>query len=241
MWRSSSNRPAAVARYALVALSPFILVACAGGEPSPAVPPPTTAPAGSASGTVLVSSSSPSDSGAPADPAPAVANVPPPSAAALAAVLTVDAAQVAAIAKAAATAATPKMQTVTAEKDSAKGLVAVAAKMAPGMKPEGSIATGTLKEGDHLAWTLSLTPGKCYSIVGYSPAGEIADLDLHLLPPPFYASITGEDETDDNTPVVGGGPNPMCPVVASPLPYKLDITSQKGSGHASVQLFSRAK
>ena len=137
MWRSSLNHPAAVARYALAALSPFVLVACAGGEPSPAVPPPTTAPAGSASGSVLVSSSSPSDSGAPADAAPAVANVPPPSAAALAAVLTVDAAQVAAIAKAAAAAAAPKMQTATAEKDSAKGLAGVAAKMAPGMKPEG--------------------------------------------------------------------------------------------------------
>jgi hypothetical protein len=123
----------------------------------------------------------------------------------------------------------------------AKGLAGVAAKMAPGMKPEGSIATGTLKEGDHLDWPLSLAPGKCYAIVGYSPSGEIGDLDLRLLVPPFYASITGEDETDDNTPVVGGGPNPMCPVVASPLPYKLDITSQKGAGHAAVQLFSKTK
>jgi hypothetical protein len=238
------SSPRSAFALALIALSPFValspLVACGGNEPAPAVPPPTTAPSGSASGVVLVSNSNPSDTGAPADSASA-ATAPAPSPSALAAILTVDAAQVAAIAAAASTAAAPKMQTASAAKDMAKALTGVAAKMAPGMKPDGSIATGTLKEGDHLAWTLSLAPGKCYAIVGYSPSGEIADLDLRLLAPPFYASITGEDETDDNTPVVGGGPNPMCPVVASPLPYKLDITSQKGSGHAAVQLFAKTK
>jgi hypothetical protein len=98
-----------------------------------------------------------------------------------------------------------------------------------------------LKEGEHVVWPVKLAPGKCYAVVGWSPTGEVADLDLHLLAPPFFASITGEDETDDNMPVVGGGPNPMCPTVASPMPYKLDITSQKGTGHAAVQLFSKAK
>jgi hypothetical protein len=98
------------------------------------------------------------------------------------------------------------MQPASAAKDLAKGIAGVAAKMAPGMTPEGAIATSTLKEGGHVAWSLSMPPGKCYAVVGYSPSGEIADLDLHLLAPPFYASITGEDESDDNTPVVGGAP-----------------------------------
>jgi hypothetical protein len=109
------------------------------------------------------------------------------------------------------------------------------------MKPEGLVATGVLKEGDHYVWPLSLPPGKCYAIVGWSPTGEVQDLDLHLLAPPFFSSITGEDVTDDNMPVVGGGPNPMCPVTASPMPYKLDITAQKGGGHAAVQVYSKTK
>ncbi len=226
---------------AILALSPLVALACGGSEPPPAVPPPTTAPSASASSAVLVSSSNPSDSGAPAATSSA-ATPPPPSPSALAAILTVDAAQVAAIAAAAASAAAPKMQPASAAKDLAKGLAGAAAKMAaPGMKPEGTIATGTLKEGEHLAWPLSLAPGKCYAIVGYSPSGEIADLDLRLLEPPFYASISGEDESDDNTPVIGGGPNPMCPVAASPLPYKVDITSQKGTGHVGVQVFAKSK
>jgi hypothetical protein len=107
------------------------------------------------------------------------------------------------------------------------------------MKADGTVASGSLKEGDHLAWSVTLAPGKCYAIVGYSPSGEIQDLDLHLLSPPFYSVLTGEDTTDDNAPVVGAAPNPMCPVVSVQMPYKVDITAQKGAGHAAVQLFSK--
>jgi hypothetical protein len=107
------------------------------------------------------------------------------------------------------------------------------------MKPDGAMATGVLKEGEHLEWSLKMPPGKCYAVVGFSPTGEIKDLDLHLLSPPFFSSIAGEDVSDDNAPVVGGGPNPMCPVAAVDLPYKVDIMAQKGAGHAAVQLFSK--
>ena len=108
------------------------------------------------------------------------------------------------------------------------------------MKPDGAMATGTLKEKGHLEWSLSMAPGKCYAIVGFSPTGEIKDLDLHLLSPPFFSMLAGEDTTDDNAPVIGSAPNPMCPVVAVALPYKVDIAAQKGAGHAAVQLFSKS-
>jgi len=113
--------------------------------------------------------------------------------------------------------------------------------MAPGMSPEGAIASDQLKEGGHLAWTVTMKPGKCYAIVGYSPKGEIADLDLHLLAPPLYMMLSGEDETDDNTPVVGKTPNPMCPMLDVGMPYKVDLHAQKGAGKAAVQLFSKNK
>jgi hypothetical protein len=167
----------------------------------------------------------------------------PPAASpsALAAIVTTDPSQLTAIADAAAKAAPAKAHHPGEEKDLEKGLVAVAAAAAPGMKPDGEIASGALKEGEHLTWSVTMAPGKCYAVVGYSPTGEVQDLDLHLLAPPFFSMLAGEDVSDDNAPVVGSGPNPMCPVAAVKLPYKLDIAAQKGAGRAAVQLFSKAK
>jgi len=221
---------------ALVALAPFgAAVACGGSEPAPVVSPPTTSSSTPAT-SVQVTNSTPADSAGAAAPAP----LPAASAAALAAILTTDPAQVAAITSAASGASQAKTGPAGSAGELAKGLDAVALKGAPGMKPEGAVATGTLKEGDHIEWSVTLAPGKCYAIVGYSPSGEIQDLDLHVLSPPFFSIMAGEDTTDDNAPVVGSAPNPMCPVVAVKLPYKVDITSQKGAGRAAVQLFSKA-
>jgi hypothetical protein len=185
----------------------------------------------------MVTTSSPSS--APLNAAPPPAPLPAASASALAAVLTTDPAQLAAIAAAAASASPAKTQPSSAAADLAKGLSTIAIKAAPGMKADGVLATGTLKEGDHLGWSVTLAPGKCYAIIGYSPTGEIQDLDLHVLSPPFFTMLAGEDTTDDNAPVVGSAPNPMCPVVPVQMPYKIDITAQKGAGHAAVQLFSK--
>jgi hypothetical protein len=224
--------------FALLALAPFGAVfACGGQETPPAVSPPTTA-SGAPSSSVMVTNSTPSAppvvSAAP-DPAP----LPSASAAALAKILTTDPSQLAAIAAAAASASPAKTEPAASVSELAKGLVAVALKAAPGMKPEGAIATGKLKEGDHMEWSVTLAPGKCYAIVGYSPSSEIQDLDLHLLSPPFFTLLAGEDTSDDNAPVVGSTPNPMCPVEAVKLPYKVDVASQKGAGRAAVQLFSK--
>ncbi|MGO8999404.1 MAG: hypothetical protein ACLQVI_39265 [Polyangiaceae bacterium] len=225
----------------LVALAPFgVVLACGGSEPPPAVSPPTTS-SGAPSGSVAVTNSTPSTASASASAsAPAPAPLPAASVAALAAILTTDPAELAAIASAAASASPAKTQPASAAGDLAKGLTAIAIKAAPGMKPDGAVATGVLKEGGHLGWSVTLAPGKCYAIIGYSPTGQIQDLDLHVLSPPFFTMLAGEDTTDDNAPVVGSAPNPMCPVVSVQMPYKVDITAQKGAGHAAVQLFSKA-
>jgi hypothetical protein len=197
---------------ALVAATPFALVyACGGSEPAATTP---------------------------ANPPPSATPAASGSAPTLASIVTTDNSQVAAIASAAASAPAPG---ATASKDLEAGLAAVAAKAAPGMAPEGAIASDSLKEGGHLAWTVTMKPGRCYAIVGYSPKGEIVDLDLHLLAPPLYMMLSGEDETDDNTPVVGKAPNPMCPILDVGMPYKVDLHAQKGAGKAAVQLFSKAK
>jgi hypothetical protein len=119
------------------------------------------------------------------------------------------------------------------------GLSDLATKAAPGMQPDGPRGRGKLAEKGHLVMSVSLDPGKCYAVLGFSPSGAIVDLDLHLLAPPFYNVLSGQDETDDNTPVIGRNPNPMCPVAKAGIPYKVDIFADKGAGDVVVQVFSK--
>jgi hypothetical protein len=121
------------------------------------------------------------------------------------------------------------------------GIKLVAAKVAAGMSPEGQMAKGQLQEGGHLEFMVPMQAGKCYALIGFSAPGQIADVDLNLLAPPFYTILAGQDTTHDNTPVVGRAPNPMCPVVPVPLNYKVDIVARKGGGQVAVQLYSKNK
>ena len=121
------------------------------------------------------------------------------------------------------------------------GIKAAATRYAPNMQPEGQMAKDTLQEGAHKEMLVTLTGGKCYTVIGFSPAGQIRNLDLRLLSPPFYNVQAGQDDTSDGTPVIGKGGNPTCPVTPFPLQYKLDIHAQKGAGPFGVQVFSRAK
>jgi hypothetical protein len=116
-----------------------------------------------------------------------------------------------------------------------KGIRDAARKLPAGMKPDGPLATGSLKEKGQLQTEITLAPGKCYSIIGYSK--KVKDLDLYLFLPPGL--LSGQDLTDDNTPIIGGPPQPMCPVSPTAVTYKLDIVADSGRGDVAVQLFSK--
>ena len=96
-------------------------------------------------------------------------------------------------------------------------------------------------EGQHAVMMVTLQAGKCYSILGFSPLGGVKDLDLNLLAPPLYMTLAGQDLTHNNMPSIGGSPNAMCPVIAFPLQYKLDVFARSGSGQVAVQLYSKSK
>ncbi|HEY2516645.1 MAG TPA: hypothetical protein VGI39_37500, partial [Polyangiaceae bacterium] len=106
---------------------------------------------------------------------------------------------------------------------------------------QGQIAKGTLQEGGHLEFMVTMQPGNCYTIIGFSPLGQVKNVDLHLLAPPFYNMLAGQDVSDNNTPTIGSTPNAMCPVIPLPLQYKVDITARTGSGNVGVQVYSKAK
>jgi hypothetical protein len=121
------------------------------------------------------------------------------------------------------------------------GLQAFALKAAPGMQQEQGVMEQNLQQGQHAVVMYTLQAGKCYSIVGFSAPGAVQDVDLNLLAPPLYMTLAGQDLTHNNTPTIGGGSQPMCPVIAFPLQYKLDVYARQGSGVVAVALYSKSK
>jgi len=121
------------------------------------------------------------------------------------------------------------------------GLQAFALKAAPGMQQEQGVMEQNLQQGQHAVVMYTLQAGKCYTVVGFSAPGAVQDVDLNLLAPPLYMTLAGQDLTHNNTPTIGGGSQPMCPVIAFPLQYKLDVYARQGTGTVAVALYSKSK
>jgi hypothetical protein len=119
------------------------------------------------------------------------------------------------------------------------GLRAAAAQYAPGMTPDGQIAKGTLSEGGHIGFVVNMDPSRCYAIVAYG-AG-LADLDVSLLAPPFYAVLAGQDGMAGPAAVIGAAPRAMCPVIPVAVPYKIDLYAKRGGGQVAAQLYSKPR
>jgi hypothetical protein len=124
------------------------------------------------------------------------------------------------------------------------GLKAQALRFAPNMSPEGQEMKQQLTEGQHAEVMVPMQAGKCYAIIAFGAPGAVKDLDLNLLSPlsiPPYSALAGQDTTHDNVPKIGGSPNFMCPVIALPLQYKLDVFARVGGGMVAVQVYSKNK
>jgi hypothetical protein len=210
-------------------------IACGGGESKPAAAP--AAPTETAATLDTKSAPAPTDTAAPSSSAAAPAASTDAAPTPLGQVLLTDSGQIQKIWESANTAPAASLKQNGAGTGDviAKGIRDAAMKLPPGMKPDGPLATGALKEKQHLQTEITLQPGKCYSIVGFSK--KVKDLDLYLFVPPGI--LSGQDLTDDNKPVIGGPPQPMCPVGASPITYKLDIVADSGAGDVGVQLYSK--
>jgi len=216
----------------LAAAGSLPALACGGGQkPADTAAAPSdssamVAPALDSAASTASASPADSSSAAPVDTSP------------LAQVLTTDSGQVGKIFDAASSAPAATLKpTATAADPLAKGIKDASKKLPAGMQPDGPMATGNLKEKGNLQTDITLQPGKCYSIVGFSKT--VKDLDLYLLLPPGV--LSGQDLTDDNKPIIGGAPQPMCPVAATAVTYKLDIVADSGGGDVAAQLFSKAK
>jgi hypothetical protein len=121
------------------------------------------------------------------------------------------------------------------------GLKAASVRYAPLMLPEGAAYKDSLAAGGHKAFDVTLAGNKCYTIIAYSPPGNVANVDLHLLVPPFYNMDAGHDDSNDSTAVIGKAPAPICPFTLIPIPYRVDVSAKAGQGQVVVQVYSKNK
>jgi hypothetical protein len=210
-------------------------LACGGGQKPADAPPAQSADTSSLDGTQASSTSA--SSAAPAASSSTAAD--DQSTGPLAQILTTDTGQIAKVYDAAnaGTPATMKPNGAAGADPLAAGIRDAGKKLVAGMQADGPLATGTLKEKQTLQTDITLSPGKCYSIVGFSK--KVKDLDLYLLLPPGI--LSGQDLSDDNKPIIGGPPQPMCPTSTTAVSYKLAIVADSGGGDVAVQLFSKGK
>ena len=131
--------------------------------------------------------------------------------------------------------------TVAAGDPTDLAMKALAAKNAPGMQPEGAASKDSLTADGHKGQLITMQGGKCYTIVAFSPPGQITNLDLHLLLPPFYNMEAGHDSEADNTASIGKGTAAVCPALQFPVQYKLDVHAKAGQGAFAVQVYSKNK
>lgn len=117
-----------------------------------------------------------------------------------------------------------------------------AVKAAPKMEKEGQPGRATLKEGEHFSMMITLSPNRCYTIIGSSLPGSVEKLDVKLYGPPLFNVEAGKSgATDKNLPVVGRGTTALCPLLPIAVPYKVDVVATKGAGRIGVHVFARNK
>jgi len=119
------------------------------------------------------------------------------------------------------------------------GIKSMAQQQAPGMKAEGAVIKTTLAPGAHGEGTVTLRPGKCYTIIGFGNLG-VQQLAIRLVPPaplppqPLFEGVT-------NGPTATIGAKEQCIRSPSPVatPLKVDIEMKQGQGQVGVQAYSK--
>jgi len=115
-------------------------------------------------------------------------------------------------------------------------------KVAPKMTLEGQPLKATLAQGGRANMVVTMAPGKCYTFVAFSPPGNVTQLELKLMTPPFYNVEAAKSAAGDkNMPVIGKGTASQCPISPIAVPYRIDAIATQGAGRVGVYVFSRSK
>lgn len=145
--------------------------------------------------------------------------------------------------------ATATCSNPTAPLDAAAAQVATALigplaaqKAMPGAKPLGPALAGNFQTGQCLETTITVSPGKCYSVVGVG-LPTLQNLDLALVPaiaiPGVPPAVAAADKSVGSTAVLGEAPS--CFKWALPVSgtMKLVMTASAGQGVAAAQVYEK--
>lgn len=115
-------------------------------------------------------------------------------------------------------------------------------KAIPGAKPLGSPIAAQFQQGQCIETTVSMSPGKCYSVVASGLPG-VQDVNLALvatsLVPGLPEAVAASDNTVGPTSVLAENPN--CFKWALPVAgtMKLIVSVASGQGLAAAQVFEK--
>jgi hypothetical protein len=119
------------------------------------------------------------------------------------------------------------------------GLKSLGAQQAPGMKPDGKATKLTLAPGAHGEASVTLKPGKCYTIVGFGNLG-VQTLAIRLVyPPPMPAQPLFEGVSNGPTATIGAKEQCVRSPLPAATPLKIDIEMKAGQGQVGVQTYSK--
>jgi hypothetical protein len=137
----------------------------------------------------------------------------------------------------------PSVFDTTAQEMLRVQLQPLATKHAPGMKPDGPLVGGVLKEGQTAEGQVMLMPGKCYTVVGTGQLG-VQELDLQMTvvtPLPTLSPVLAQDSMTGPIAVIGDKPNcykiPAMMMIATPV--KIIVRATKGMGLAGAQMYAK--
>lgn len=110
---------------------------------------------------------------------------------------------------------------------------------APGAKALGAPMVGMFQPGQQLESTITMQPGKCYTVIAAAVPGGIAELNVQLAAgiPPF--PVIAQDQTTGPQAVVGKAPNCYKWAFAFPGQAKVITSAAAGQGVAAVQVYEK--
>lgn len=124
----------------------------------------------------------------------------------------------------------------------AAALAPLAAQKMAGAKPVGNVVAAQFQQGQCLETTITMAPGKCYSVVG-AALPTVQNLDLALVPsvavPGLPQVVAASDSAVGPSAVLGEAPN--CFKWALPMTgtMKLIVSVSAGQGLAAAQVFEK--
>jgi hypothetical protein len=106
------------------------------------------------------------------------------------------------------------------------------------MKADGKATKLTLAPGAHGEASITLRPGKCYTIVAFGNLG-VQTLAIRLVYPPPIAQPLFEGVSNGPTAIIGAKDQCIRSPLAVATQLKLDIEMKAGQGQVGVQTYSK--